>query len=343
MLFPNNFSLEFKYYTDIGKCLITCILILASVAKSEGQVRDVSGLPYSKVVLSDGTPIYGVLDDVTDSTVTIYGRAMKIRIQRVDTKDLVVSNKPFRSARWATDVLHKIDSIQRAADRLENEGTGQWIDSTATRAKSPPQAKQWHLDYNMISPTARAIGKGLLVFTNTLAFNNRISYGVNDRISIGLSLDYFRLSLPRSQGFNTFAKYSIPIGNRSHFAVGAFVHHYEKETQTKVGVTPHVAYTYGSSVSNISIGVALRAPTADFQELPVVYQLSGTVKLAKDLSFTADLSGDDNERLLAITLNGVLPGNILMRVGGTISKTQSSITDVTRGLVSIQVPVSKPY
>jgi len=100
------------------------------------------------------------------------------------------------------------------------------------------------------APTARPLKKGELYYNTIYFLIHDIQYGISDRLSFGMGSTI--IGFP----FYFTTKYSIPVNEKSHFAIGdlLILGTYGADF---AGNLLFLSYTYGGDKSNITIGEGL--------------------------------------------------------------------------------------
>ncbi|SMG29655.1 hypothetical protein SAMN05661096_01885 [Marivirga sericea] len=137
-----------------------------------------------------------------------------------------------------------IDLIENPAAPQSNDFKG---DFKTEQYIHPDSMISEHDSRYFFAPTALPLKKSELYYNSLYFLLHDIQYGVTDRLTVGMGTTIIGLPVYFT------AKYSIPLQDKSHFAIGNMLVAGTYGTNF-LGNLAFGTYTYGDSHSNISIG-----------------------------------------------------------------------------------------
>lgn len=290
------------------KRFLIFLALLFVAGQCLGQVVQSDSLQYAKLILTNGNKVSGQILKLTDSLIVLSTDIGEVSIQRADTKELQISNKPWDSEK----------DISRYVDMLKVE--------------------RWYSDWNNLLPTARPTGEGRINYRNDYIFLQRFSIGLSEQFSLDAGFEILSMFALRSPVVYVQPKYSIALG-QSYLSIGATTFVITDE-EFAVGTLPFLNYTLGTAANNytVGIGVPLAFGAGDAIGGPLVFNLATNQRISSHLSFSGEVVIADGGVVGQLGLNVRTNGNVLLRFG-VLRPFGEDIEGLGVPLVGVSLPI----
>ncbi len=203
-----------------------------------------------RIVLKNGTEIFGTVTQMQDSTVSIEAK---------DVGQVTILKK-------------NIKSMEKISEGDFRDGVYWFPNPNATRY--------------LIGPSAIPLKAGEGYYQNTMLFLNSFNVGATDFLSIGGGIEFFSTFGGGNPLFYFTPKASFKVGNHFHLGGGLLYASIPTDDRDQVGITYAIG-TYGSADNNVTVGAGYGFTNGKFTTRPFI-TFSGMARASKKIAFVTE-------------------------------------------------------